>query len=788
MHLLWKIVNTKCKVLDTIFNYSFLLVIISTSLSLAWAPDLRPKLTPKQDIVFRYFGNHTDYFKILDYDQTTLLLGARNAIYNISFNGLRENYKHEWESSAADRELCALKGKRDQDCQNYIRVFTRTNDGQIMICGTNSYKPRCRYYAITGDQSFDLVKDVEAQGLCPYSPTHNSTYVYTGNQLYSATVADFSGSDPLIYRENLRTEQYDLKQLNQPDFVRAVERNGYVFFFFREISMEYMNCGKAIYSRVGRVCKNDRGGPYTLSKSWTSFLKTRLNCSVPGEYPFYFDEIQATSSIIEAIEGSQNGSDLIYAVFTTSINAIPGSAICAFSLDDILTAFEGRFKSQKDSNSNWIPIQAENLPEPRPGLCVDDSRTLSTTSVNFVKNHPLMETAVPALYGRPLLTKVTLDHRLTSIVIDANVSGLDKKLYNVIYAGTDNGKIIKFINISPSLDNHGRLQTVIIYETQALLPGTPVRELIIAHQTETLIVVSDGEIAAIRLHHCFNAQRCEDCINLQDPNCVWDVHNHECKALKNISNLTAMMMDSYIQNLNTTSKTTLRLCQKYGDVGNRVDQGNIPSVSQLTINTVSGVGKLVPSFRKDDDSDGSQSDGKGDKPELGGEVDDEGFIIGTFNNENKVTLTSVNSKDLLNSVQDSLNMNLNDKKSLQLAGKNLYWVLILLGLTCVFIFGIVVGLASRRMCKTSAFQAEHRNQLNPNTRPFTNRNSGKDVNLLINSNTFSTLPCKNKKDNIDQDFVGEKDRSHECKNSTENLGKEIPCKTSTLTKVKRTYI
>lgn len=111
-------------------------------------------------------------------------------------------------------------------------------------------------------------------------------------QLYSATVADFSGSDYLIYRETQRTEQYDLKQLNQPDFVSAVERNEYVLFFFREIAMEYMNCGKAVYSRVGRVCKSDRGGPYKASDRWTSFLKARLNCSVPGDYPFYFDDIR----------------------------------------------------------------------------------------------------------------------------------------------------------------------------------------------------------------------------------------------------------------------------------------------------------------------------------------------------------------------------------------------------------------------------------------------------------------------------------------------------------------
>lgn len=36
-------------------------------------------------------------------------------------------------------------------------------------------------------------------------------------QLYAGTVADFAGSDPLIYRDPLRTEQFELKQLNGKD-------------------------------------------------------------------------------------------------------------------------------------------------------------------------------------------------------------------------------------------------------------------------------------------------------------------------------------------------------------------------------------------------------------------------------------------------------------------------------------------------------------------------------------------------------------------------------------------
>ena len=60
-----------------------------------------------------------------------------------------------------------------------------------------------------------------------------------------------------------------------------------------------MNCGKSVFSRVARVCKNDAGGTRSLNAKWTSFLKARLNCSVPGNYPFYFDEIQDISKLIK---------------------------------------------------------------------------------------------------------------------------------------------------------------------------------------------------------------------------------------------------------------------------------------------------------------------------------------------------------------------------------------------------------------------------------------------------------------------------------------------------------
>lgn len=69
-------------------------------------------------------------------------------------------------------------------------------------------------------------------------------------------------------------------------------------------------------SRVARVCKNDVGGsPRVLEKQWTSFLKARLNCSVPGDSHFYFNVLRAVTGVV-----SLGGRPVVLAVFSTPSN------------------------------------------------------------------------------------------------------------------------------------------------------------------------------------------------------------------------------------------------------------------------------------------------------------------------------------------------------------------------------------------------------------------------------------------------------------------------------------
>jgi semaphorin 6 len=79
----------------------------------------------------------------------------------------------EWPSSDAHKEMCSLKGKNITDCQNYIRIFARVGERQIVVCGTNSFKPQCRYYKvnpISGNSPVhEMIQEFEGEGKCKAS-------------------------------------------------------------------------------------------------------------------------------------------------------------------------------------------------------------------------------------------------------------------------------------------------------------------------------------------------------------------------------------------------------------------------------------------------------------------------------------------------------------------------------------------------------------------------------------------------------------------------------------------
>ncbi|XP_055874241.1 semaphorin-1A-like isoform X3 [Biomphalaria glabrata] len=534
--------------MEYLMVFAFLIVAELTAVT-SWQQEWQPNYvsrTPESVTPPPFMGqdDSTENMKLLMVESDTAFVGGRNRLYYLSLKNLSKISTLEWQADDYSKMTCNRKSK--VGCENYIRIVVRKSKDKLFVCGTHAFQPRCRHYEFTEQNGFRMQmpkkEDEVGTGMCPFDPNHNSTAIYINGSFYAATVSDPDSRDPLILQKNsesilIRTQPRDSIFLNEPDFVSSYDKDDKVFFFFREMAVENINCGKAVFSRVGRVCKMDKGGAVrTLQNTFTSFFKARINCSIPGEIPFYFDEIQSTSEFGQGnyrpTKDSGDRSDMIYAVFNTPENAIRGSAVCAYKYTDITQVFKRRFKGQESYNYNWLPVSWDNTPSPHPEECHNGSQgAYGYKHLNFIKSHPLMDEAMQPSGGRPMLVFTSINAKLTQIAVDWQVLAADKNYYDVMFVGTDDGRVIKAINKGTK----GEIESVVIEDIQVMPHGVPVTSLKIHsdrndQSQQRLIVMSKERIITIPLQRCNRSNTCSSCVALQDPYCAWNQGLKQCLA------------------------------------------------------------------------------------------------------------------------------------------------------------------------------------------------------------------------------------------------------------------
>ncbi|XP_056447525.1 semaphorin-6A isoform X2 [Gadus chalcogrammus] len=387
-------------------------------------------------------------------------------------------------------------------------------------------------------------EEISGMARCPYDAKHANVALFADGKLYSATVTDFLAIDAVIYRSlgdspTLRTVKHDSKWLKEPNFVQAVNYGDFIYFFFREIAMEYNTMGKVVFPRVARVCKNDRGGSQrVLEKQWTSFLKTRLNCSIPGDSHFYFNILQAVTNVIHI-----NGRDVVMATFSTPYNSIPGSAVCAYDMAEIANTFTGRFKEQKSPDSTWTPVPEERVPKPRPGCCAGTmsaekyklSNEFPDDTLNFVKMHPLMDEAVPSIANRPWFLKTMVRYRLTRIAVDNEAGPYSNQ--TVVFLGSERGIILKFLAKMDSgfLNDSLFLEELNVYNPERCsVDGVEDKRIIsiqVDSRSHVLWVAFTSCVVKVPLSRCERHDKCKkSCIASRDPYCGW-VQEGACREV-----------------------------------------------------------------------------------------------------------------------------------------------------------------------------------------------------------------------------------------------------------------
>ncbi|XP_028278755.1 semaphorin-4G [Parambassis ranga] len=467
---------------------------------------------------------------LLEADSERLYVGARGAVFALDASDISAipALTIEWEASPEQKRQCMVKGKDDKtECFNHIRFLQRFNSTHLYMCGTHAFSPLCAY--IDEKRFVMSSQPEEGREKCPYGPTTGYTALIIDQQIYTASQYEFR-SFPDIRRNSpsptLKTEDAPTRWLNEADFVgSALVRESLgssssgdddkIYFFFTEKSQEQTTTySHSRVARVARVCKGDRGGHLTLQKRWTSFLKTRLTCSLP-EYDFHFNMLRS----VFVLHGPTPEDTLFYGIFGLEWKNVKASAVCRFSLSEVQEAFQGPYMENDDSGSKWKEYTGK-IPDPRPGTCITDalrsrginvSTSLPDDVLDFVRRHPLMSQSVQPSDRRPLLFRRTTDYTHMAVHM---MQGLDGQTYHVLYMGTDDGWLHKAVDIKGQLH--------IIEELQLFEEPQPVDNLLISAKQMSVYVGSPSGVLQLPLSNCRRYVSCYDCIFARDPHCAWD--------------------------------------------------------------------------------------------------------------------------------------------------------------------------------------------------------------------------------------------------------------------------
>lgn len=459
---------------------------------------------------------------LLSGDGNTLYVGAREAILalNIENPGIpRLRNMIPWPASEKKKNECAFKKKSSEtQCFNFIRVLVSYNATHLYACGTFAFSPACTFIELQDSFLLPILKDkvMDGKGQSPFDPVHKHTAVLVDGMLYSGTMNNFLGSEPILMRTLgsqpvLKTDIF-LRWLH-PDasFVAAIPSTQVVYFFFEETASEFDFFEELYTSRVARVCKNDVGGEKLLQKKWTTFLKAQLLCAQPGQLPF---NIIRHAVLLPADSPSV---PRIYAVFTSQwqVGGTRSSAVCAFSLTDIERVFKGKYKELNKETSRWTTYRGSEV-NPRPGSC--SMGPSSDKALTFMKDHFLMDEHV---VGAPLLVKSGVEY--TQLAVET-AQGLDGSSHVVLYLGTSTGSLHKAVVPQNS-------SAYLVEEIQLSPNPEPVQNLQLAPTQGAVFAGFSEGIWRVPRANCSVYKSCVDCVLARDPHCAWDPESRLCSLL-----------------------------------------------------------------------------------------------------------------------------------------------------------------------------------------------------------------------------------------------------------------
>uniref|UniRef100_A0A1X7V831 Sema domain-containing protein n=1 Tax=Amphimedon queenslandica TaxID=400682 RepID=A0A1X7V831_AMPQE len=348
----------------------------------------------------------TNLFKI-DHANKLIIVAAKNNICHLSLDLKTTLNAQNATPSATKINTCRTSNAIFEslaNCQNFHHILhipttdtllsldnnqTVPLNETVLACGSDAYQPLCFYRNRT---DLTLLKSYEGRNFCPFDRNSVSTSILSSNgNLVSGTSLNVRASSyglslshsPFNGTASVSTINYYIS-FQEPEFIDVYEFGDYYYFFMRETAEEIGQVSmRPIYSRVGRVCKNDTGVTNILAptstKVFVTYLKARILCQSRAksgsDFPFTFNSLQDTVHV------SNVSGEYMYGAFTSSENAPAGSAICS---SVYLSTSEGLYVVPLDDCERLYPTCSECISsrDPYCAYHVEGGKCVSTiTSV-----------------------------------------------------------------------------------------------------------------------------------------------------------------------------------------------------------------------------------------------------------------------------------------------------------------------------------------------------------------------------------------------------------------------
>ncbi|CAK8696860.1 unnamed protein product [Clavelina lepadiformis] len=509
----------------------FVFVWISTCLFLS--------LTNCEDNLSSQWNNHTLDGEILisylDEANSRLYIGSANKIYEFDLGNvsvpLGEIY---WPSPSDLEQACIMVNSDSKLCQNNIRIIQSANDTHLYVCGTLTYNPSCAYIK---KQNFQFIETSKESGRwkLSYNPYVPIESIMSHGKLFSAT-RESQGDNGLITKSLngavLRTPDTDKFVLNDPEFVgiHEVRSSGKnigdkIMVLFREKAEEFQPYKyglsadpkeRNIASRIATVCANDHGGTNgVLDGNFATFSKMSIVCdteSKTDKAPFQYTHLEST--FVVENERDRPGQTL-YGVFTMPSDAVAGTAVCAFRMQDVKEAMKtDQYWTRQDGQR--VSRTYDDHYGSAPGMCVDDTRDLSRARLSFSKTHPIKFGNVYPSGRKPLYQESGVRYRhIVADYLEPRESSLGTNT-TVLFMVTDDGLLKRLV-----LAYDRSSEPWLLPDIRLIEEGSEGKVRSIRIGKKDLYIFTDATVIQAPKASCSLYRNCRQCDEAGDPYCSW---------------------------------------------------------------------------------------------------------------------------------------------------------------------------------------------------------------------------------------------------------------------------